>query len=158
MNSNDQFESQLATVIRDFMSSAGIPAEDFSPDFVAKMVRAMMISHRKYGFVRDAYPNKMDAMADIFTRRGKYRESGNLWFMVDVANFAMIESMQPGHAEAHWGRNDADNSPGRVDKETRRLQQVDNQGGRIGGDTFLHIPQDVLGGETPVGDTFGGRL
>ncbi len=139
------FETELDAVITRFIEGAGIPKSEFDSTFVAKMIRSMMVSHRKYGFVKDAYPYKMDAMGDIMTRRSKYRETGNMWFLVDVANFAMIESMHPSYMGAEWGRNDADNSPGRMDRETRRLQQIDNDGGRIGGDTFLHIPQDVLG-------------
>jgi hypothetical protein len=138
------FESKLEAVIFEFMEGAGIPRSEFDPSFAAKMVRAMMVSHRKYGYVKDAYPHKMDAMADMMTRRGAYRTHGNFWFLVDVANFAMIEAMHPNHPDAHWGENDAHNSPGRNSRETRRLQQIDNDGGRLGGDTFLHIPQDIL--------------
>lgn len=146
MSEDSKFESKLAAVIQEFMASAGTPDSEFSSDFVAKMVRCMMVSHRKYGLVAAAYPDKMDAMADIRARRSEYGRTANLWFMVDVANFAMIEAMRPGKPEAYWGVNDADSSPGRVDRETRRLEQVDNDGGRIGGDTFLHIPQDVIHG------------
>lgn len=132
----------IKEAIQNFMREAGSPISEFDADFAEKMVRAMMVSHRKYGLVRDAYPEQFDALADIRARAAKYREAGNFWYLVDVANFAMIEAMHPRHEKAHWGANDADSSPGRVSTEDRQLRQVDNSGGRIGGDTFLHIPQD----------------
>ncbi len=136
------FEQDMEKLVGDYMTSAGIPASEFSPAFAVKMIQAMMVSHRKYGYVAKAYPTKMDAMADIMTRRGSYRTHGNKWFLVDVANFAMIEAMHPRHPDSHWGENDAHNSPGRNEIESRRLVQKDNDDGRIGGDTFLHIPHD----------------
>lgn len=37
----------------------------------------------------------MDALKNIELRLHKYRETGNTEFLVDVANFAMIEFMHP---------------------------------------------------------------
>lgn len=133
----------LEKTINEFMvDNAGTPASEFSPKFVENMVRAMMVSYHKYGLVHNAYPEQFDAVADIRLRLSKYRETGNFWYLVDVANFAMIEAMHPRHEKAHWGENTQAESPGRVSNEDRRPKQVDNQGGRIGGDTFLHIPHD----------------
>lgn len=135
-------DPKIKVAFETFMQAAGIPVSEFDPEFTERMCRAMMVSFYKYGKVRDAYPEKFDAMSDIRTRAASYRSSGNLWFLVDVANFAMIEAMHPRHKDAHWGPNDADSSPGRVATDSHRLQQVDNAGNRLGGDTFLHIPQD----------------
>lgn len=135
-------DSKIMEAFRSLMSAAGIPHTEFEPQFAERMCRAMMVSFHKYGRVADAYPAKFDAVADIRARLAEYRQSGNFWFLVDVANFAMIEAMHPRHELAHWGANDQTSSPGRVNAETRQLQQIDNSGGRIGGDTFLHIPRE----------------
>lgn len=42
----------VVAAIRDYMTSAGVPLTEFNPDFVVKMISAMMVSYHKYG--RDA--------------------------------------------------------------------------------------------------------
>lgn len=133
--------SDIEQKFHEFMEAAGVPTTEFDPSFCVKMVRAMMISFHKYGRVALAYPDKFDATSDVRTRMSKYRETGNKWYLVDAANFAMIEAMHPRHAEAHWGRNDADNSPGRNRVEGRVLSKEDNKGDRSY-DTELHHPSD----------------
>ena len=97
-----------------------------------------MVSFHKYGYVKDVYPIKFDATSDVRERMKKYREGGNKNFLVDAANFAMIESMhsQP-RFKAVWGTNDATDSPGRSAISGRRLVQEDNDGNRIMGETIL---------------------
>lgn len=140
------FEIAMTRLINQFMSETGIPTTEFAPGFVAKMVRYMMVSYHKYGKVAQAYPDKFDALSDIRARVSKYRETGDFCFLVDAANFAMIEVMHPNMTRArmnnpvpHWGRNEDDTSPGRTDTESKRLEQKDNEGNRLGGDGFLHI-------------------
>ncbi len=71
----------------------------------------------------------------------KYRVTGNKHFLVDAANFAMIEAMHPGRKDgAEWASNDAADSPGRTTASGHRLVQEDNAGNRIMGETILHVP------------------
>jgi len=132
-------ENKIKEAIEQMMVRAEVPKTEFYPAFVSDMVRFMMVSYHKYGKVAEAYPEKYDALSDVRTRIGKYRETGDFNFLVDAANFCMIECMHPRHEKGHWGRNDDDTSPGRVSVETRRLEQTNNQGDRLGGDGFLHI-------------------
>lgn len=46
-------------------------------------------------------------------RLRKYAETGNTEFLVDAANFAMIEFMLPSHPNAFFEGTDDDQSPGR---------------------------------------------
>jgi len=129
--------------MRDYVASAGVPLTEFDPEFVVNMMAAMMVSFHKYGRVADAYPLKFDAASDVRARMGKYRETGNRHFLVDAANFAMIEAMHPGRkGGAQWGTNDAADSPGRTTASGHRLVQEANDGSRIMGETILHIPGD----------------
>lgn len=128
------------TAMRDYVASAGIPLTEFDPEFVVRMMSAMMVSFHKYGRVAEAYPLKMDAASDVRARMTKYRTPGNKHYLVDAANFAMIEAMHPGR-EAEWGGNDAADSPGRTTASGHRLVQEDNAGNRIMGETILHIPE-----------------
>src|ERR1043165_607898 len=133
----------ILQAVRADMAEAGIPATEFSADFAVKMLRAMMVSYHKYGRVGDAYPLKFDAVSDIRARLKRYRETGNMHYLVDVANFAMIETMHPApERSARWGTNDAADSPGRTTASGHRLVQEDNSGGRIMGETILHPPAD----------------
>lgn len=122
--------------MRDYVASAGVPLTEFDAEFAVRMMAAMMVSYHKYGRVADAYPMKFDAASDVRARMKKYRETGNKHFLVDAANFAMIEAMHPSR-EASWGTNDAADSPGRTTASGHRLVQEDNAGNRIMGETIL---------------------
>ncbi len=80
--------------------------------FIRRMDAAMEMSLHKYGKVRDAYPHKVNAIKNLKTRLKKYEETGNADYLVDIANFAMIEFSYPAHPEF----NDAptDGGEGRV--------------------------------------------
>lgn len=91
-----------------------VPASEVSEDFLQKMANRMAISFYKYGLASEAYPHKVDAIACLKERLAKYEETGNKEWLVDAANFAMLEFMLPRHPEAHFRSTDSDESPGRV--------------------------------------------
>jgi len=133
----------IEDAIRADMAEAGVPATEFDPSFAVRMIRAMMVSYHKYGRVADAYPLKFSAADDVRARMKKYRETGNKHYLVDAANFAMIEAMHPApERKAEWGGNDAADSPGRTTASGHRLVQETNDGTRIMGETILHHPED----------------
>ncbi len=135
-------KSELIDAINGYVSGAGVPVSEFDADFAVKMIAAMMVSYHKYGLVAKAYPSQYNATSDVRARMAKYRETGNKHYLVDAANFAMIEAMHPSNAESHWGGNDADDSPGRSAVAGRQLVTKDNDGNRIFGDVVLHHPGD----------------
>lgn len=90
-----------------------VPASEFSHQFVQGMADRMAVSYCKYGAVRDAYPHRVDAIASLRKRLEKYEQTGNTEWLMDVANFAMIEFMHPRHPEAHFRATDSKESPGR---------------------------------------------
>lgn len=134
--------ADIERAICEYMAAAGVPLTEFDPSFVVRMVQAMMVSYHKYGRVADAYPLKFKAVSDIMARRTKYLETSNKHFLVDAANFAMIEAMHPERAGSAYLGNDAADSPGRTSAASRKLVQVDNSGVRIMGETILHHPSD----------------
>jgi hypothetical protein len=85
-----------------------------SDTFLAGMVARMEMSYFKYGDVKEAYPEKIDALASLQQRLRKYEDTGNTEFLMDVANFAMIEFMFPRKAGAFFQATDSDQSPGRT--------------------------------------------
>lgn len=114
----------------------GVPATEWDEAFLQGMVDRMSMSFCKYGLVAEAYPEKADAIGSLLLRLRTYmgqqqfeaacgvaltapdirhrREPGNTEYLIDAANFAMIEFMRPRLAGAHYAATDADNSPGRV--------------------------------------------
>lgn len=132
-------DQTIIDAIRADMRELGVPETEFSPEFAVRMIRAMQVSFFKYGRVADAYPVKFDAASDVRARMAKYRQTGNKHYLVDAANFAMIEAMHPApERNAEWGGNSAADSPGRTTASGHRLVQEANDGSRIMGETILH--------------------
>lgn len=100
---------------------------EFSEEFVAGMRNRMVVSFYKYGCVADAFPSKVQAMASLQDRLRKYAETGNTEWLIDAANFAMIEFMHPAHPDAHFTGTDDDASPGRVSAHSGRRDKRDNK-------------------------------
>lgn len=91
-----------------------IDEREFSDAFVLGMRQRMRVSYFKYGALAKAYPKKLDAIKSLHVRLKKYEETGNTEYLIDAANFAMIEFMHPKHPEAHFTAEDSHASPGRV--------------------------------------------
>lgn len=73
---------------------------------------AMVTSYHKYGKVNANHSkdtNYMPAVENLKKRLERYLETGNTEFLVDVANYAMIEFMQPQHPKAHYQFTDTKN-------------------------------------------------
>lgn len=90
-----------------------VPLSEFSDAFTQGMADRMAVSYCKYGAVKDAYPSRVDAIASLKKRLERYEETGNTEWLMDVANFAMIEFMHPRHPDAHFRATDSRESPGR---------------------------------------------
>lgn len=112
-----------------------IPESEISIPFIQRMMDAMGLSFFKYGKVAEAYPLKVDAMASLKVRLNKYEVTGNTEYLVDVANFAMIEFMHPKHPKAHFAAEDSSGSPGRVWENglSERANTTGRENVRVGG-------------------------
>lgn len=103
------------------------PSSEFSQKFLDGMVERMGVSFYKYGKVADAYPSKVDALESLQMRIEKYVETGNTEFLMDVANFAMIEFMHPKHPQAFYKATDSDESPGRATNSGQVTSKGNNE-------------------------------
>lgn len=81
-------------------------------DTVQKMANRMAFSQEKYGDLADGYPHRVDAMANVKERIALYEETGNIEWLLDAANFAIIEALYPAHPDAHFRSTDSTESPG----------------------------------------------
>lgn len=100
----------------------GTPSSEFSKKFIQGMVNRMGVSFHKYGYIKDGFPEKADAVASLEQRLERYKQDGNTEWLMDVANFAMIEFMHPSHPEAHYDPQDSDTSPGRIGINGRKTR------------------------------------
>ena len=80
--------------------SSDIPTE-YSYRFWERMKHAMIVSYHKYGPLKKAYPHKVNAIQSLEARLRLYKETGNADYLIDIANFAMIEFMHPAHPDYH---------------------------------------------------------
>lgn len=97
---------------------------EFNEDFVQGMRDRMVVSFYKYGPVAEGFPDKVNAISSLTDRLRQYAETGNTEFLMDAANFAMIEFMHPAHPKAFFEGTDSDQSPGR----RSRRGTVDHRG------------------------------
>lgn len=85
---------------------------DFSKEFVTKMQNAIEISHYKYGWASKTYPELAQAIKCSKERLEAYEKTGNKEYLIDAANFAMLEYLYPSLTNAHYTPTDSDKSIG----------------------------------------------
>ena len=89
-----------------------ILSRDWSKDFITKMQNAIEMSHYKYGYMSKTYPELAQAYKCIQERLDLYIKTHNKDYLVDIANFAMIEFMYSAFEDAKYIPTDSDKSPG----------------------------------------------
>lgn len=89
-----------------------ILSRDFSKPFITKMENAIEMSHYKYGWASKTYPELAQAYKCIQQRLEMYEKTHNTEYLVDVANFAMLEFMYPAFKDAKFEPADSDKSCG----------------------------------------------
>lgn len=67
----------------------------------------MEVSYYKYGPVEINYKKGLiKAIESLKKRLEMYEDTGNIEYLADIANFAMIEYMYPQHEKAHFKATD----------------------------------------------------
>jgi hypothetical protein len=92
----------------------GMPDTEYDVEFLQGMLDRMAVSFHKYGKVRDAYPHDVSALKSLQQRLDRYLATGNTEFLIDAANFCLIEFMRPSVEGAYYKPTDSDESPGRT--------------------------------------------
>ena len=100
-----------------------VPGSEFSLPFIQHMANSMGVSFFKYGKVTDA-KGRVDILASLKKRLDEYERSGNTEWLVDVANFAMMEFMVPSIPGAYFEGTDSSESPGRKFVDDRQFDKV----------------------------------
>lgn len=87
-------------------------SEYFNRTFLQGMLDRIATSHFKYGNMSESYPHDVDALKCMKKRLALYKATGNTEWLIDAANFLMIEFMYPAHRKAHFRPTDSHESPG----------------------------------------------
>src|ERR1700728_2483268 len=90
------------------------PESEYDKFFLQGMLDRMSVSYHKYGPVSDGYPDRIDALESLRLRIDQYVQTKNTEFLIDAANFCMIEFMHPRPPGAHYEATDSNASPGRI--------------------------------------------
>ena len=95
----------------------GNPQTQYSVKFLQGMVNRMLTSYGKYGHIKDAVDAGVDCIESARQRVKLYQETGNTEYLMDAANYYMMEFMHPSHDNAHY--DPESRSPGRTLKSGR---------------------------------------
>jgi hypothetical protein len=90
-----------------------VPSNQISDEFVQGMLNRMIHGYHKYGHVLRSV-DKPDSIQCLRMRLKEYRKTGNTEWLIDAANYAMMEFMAPRHRRAHFRATRSDESPGAV--------------------------------------------
>lgn len=111
-----------------------IACHEFSFYFARLMLNRMLVSFYAYGKVEDSMTPRLDgpakvidALASAAVRMKRYQETSNAEYLVDAANFMMMEFMYPQVPNAFFKATDSDQSPGRVEKSSGELVPHSNR-------------------------------
>ena len=101
---HENFEASLA--INQYKEK--ILKTEYSEQFDKIRKDMMIMSYYKYGPLKDNYGKYkcMNAIENLKIRLNKYLESGNTEYLADVANFAMLEFMNPSIKGAYYKPTD----------------------------------------------------
>ena len=91
----------------------GITEVNVSVEFMQAMIDRMAMSYFKYGSMWDKDKIALtDTVTGGMARVEKYIETGNTEWLIDAANFFMIEFENPAHPAAHYRVTEGEESPG----------------------------------------------
>lgn len=109
--------SQLPERTISHVLRGGEPQTQYSVQFIQGMLNRMLTSYHKYGHVKNAIAAGVDCLASADQRVFKYQETGNTEYLMDAANYLMMEFMHPSVEGAHY--DPESRSPGRTLKSGR---------------------------------------
>lgn len=101
---------ELKVLSPDFMGSYS----EQTTRFLQGMMDRLSVSYHKYGSISGAFPHRRRGVDNVQLRIDKYLETGNTEWLLDAANYCLIEYMRPSHPNAHFRSTDSDESPGAI--------------------------------------------
>lgn len=90
-----------------------VPRDQIDIPFIQGMLDRMAIGFHNYGHMR-RYELKSNSIKNVKIRLKKYRESKNTEFLIDAANYCMMEFCVPGIKGAFFKPTTKEESPGAI--------------------------------------------
>ena len=84
----------------------------YSEKFIEGMKNRITTSHYKYGRADKTYPELAQALKCAKERLEEYERTKNTEYLIDAANFCMLEFIYPCLENAHFEPTDSDRSIG----------------------------------------------
>jgi hypothetical protein len=85
--------------------------------FLQGMMNRMGFSYHKYGSIHDNFPHRRHGVENALQRIEMYQKDGNLEWLIDAANYLLIENLVPSHSGAHFKATTSEESPGAVNQD-----------------------------------------
>ena len=90
-----------------------VPSDEIDIPFIQGMLDRMAFGFHNYGHMR-RYDNTPNSLANIKIRLEKYESSKNTEFLMDAANFCMMEFVRPFFPDAFFKPTEKHESPGAI--------------------------------------------
>jgi hypothetical protein len=101
------------------------------PRFVRMMRDRLIASFYKYGPADQNAKLQSESgtsmLAGAKKRIEKYEQTGNTEWLVDAANFCLLEWAWPAHPEAHFRATDSRESPGPPSLTVREIERLNEE-------------------------------
>ena len=99
-------------IIKFFMPK-GVPEDQIDKKFIQGMIDRMCVGFFNYGSMR-RYEVKSHSLKNIKIRIKKYEQTKNTEFLMDAANYCMMEFVVPSFEKAFFKPTDKSESPGAI--------------------------------------------
>jgi hypothetical protein len=90
-----------------FLWSRSVPQTQFCREFIQGMLNRDIVGFYRHGDIGTANTRGKNVPEMLERRWRRYRKTGNRELLMDVANLAMSEYMDPSHPKAHFAPEDS---------------------------------------------------
>ena len=104
-----------------FTWPASIPRDHINEEFIQGMLDRMAFGFHNYGHVKEQFPHIHDALGNLALRVKTYRKTKNLEFLMDAANYSMIEFSRPRLKGAFFTPTSREESPGSIHRKEKKI-------------------------------------
>ena len=91
----------------EFEWSNRVSPNQFCREFIQRMLNRVIVGYYRHGDMGTANTRGKDVPGMLEARWKKYKGTGNTELLIDVANLAMSEFMNPSHPKAHFHPEDS---------------------------------------------------
>ena len=90
-----------------------VPTDQIDEVFIQGMLNRMAVGFHNYGHMR-RYENTSNSLKNIKIRLDKYEETHNTEFLMDAANYCMMEFVKSQFPDAYFKATNKEESPGAI--------------------------------------------